>query len=71
VSKVAPARYLSLMMGVWLATSFFGNFLSGWLGSFWSSMDKGAFFLLTAAIAAGAGAMIVLFNRPLAAVLKD
>ena len=40
VSKVAPARMVSMMMGVWLATSFAGNFLAGWLGSFWSSMDK-------------------------------
>ena len=27
VSKVAPASVLSLMMGVWLATSFLGNLL--------------------------------------------
>ena len=40
VTKVAPARIVSMMMGVWLATSFTGNFLAGWLGSFWSSMDK-------------------------------
>ena len=30
---------LSLMMGVWLATSFLGNFLAGYLGTFWSSMS--------------------------------
>ena len=29
VSKVAPARILSMMMGVWLSTSFLGNFLAG------------------------------------------
>ena len=40
VSKVAPARMVSMLMGVWLATSFVGNFIAGWLGSFWSSMDK-------------------------------
>ena len=33
-----------MMMGVWLATSFIGNFLAGWLGSFWSRMDKPEFF---------------------------
>src|SRR5262249_30702567 len=51
VSKVAPARMLSMMMGVWLATSALGGFLAGWLGSFWSTMDKAQFFLLIAAIA--------------------
>ncbi len=65
VSKVAPARVLSLMMGVWLATSFVGNFLAGWLGSYWSSMEKPAFFLMVAILAAIAGLAIVLMNRPL------
>ena len=39
-TKVAPARYLSMTMGAWLATSFVGNFGAGWLGSFWSAMRK-------------------------------
>ena len=59
VTKVAPARLISLMMGVWLATSFTGGFLSGYIGSFWSRMSKPEFFLLVAAVAALAGVMIV------------
>jgi POT family proton-dependent oligopeptide transporter len=70
VSKVAPARHLAMMMGVWLATSFTGNFLAGYLGSFWSSMGKSAFFLMIAAVAAVAGVAILLFNRPLRAALR-
>jgi POT family proton-dependent oligopeptide transporter len=70
VSKVAPARHLAMMMGVWLATSFTGNFLAGYLGSFWSSMGKPAFFLMIAAVAAVAGVAILLFNRPLRAALR-
>ncbi len=58
VTKVAPARILSMMMGVWLATSFTGGFLAGYIGGFWSRMDKPEFFLMVAAIAALAGAMI-------------
>jgi proton-dependent oligopeptide transporter, POT family len=49
---------LSMMMGVWLATSFVGGFLAGWLGSFWSRMEKPDFFLMIAAIAALASAAI-------------
>ena len=71
VSKVAPARIVSMMMGVWLATSFIGNFIAGWLGSFWSSMDKRMFFLMIAGIAALAGAVILAFDRPLRPVLKE
>jgi proton-dependent oligopeptide transporter, POT family len=58
VTKVAPARLISLMMGVWLATSFTGGFLSGYIGSFWSRMGKPEFFLLVAGVAAVAGVMI-------------
>jgi POT family proton-dependent oligopeptide transporter len=65
VSKVAPVRVLSLMMGVWLSTSFLGNFLAGWLGSYWSSMEKSNFFLMIAGVAAAAGLSIILLNKPL------
>jgi POT family proton-dependent oligopeptide transporter len=71
VSKIAPAKILSMMMGVWLATSFTGNFIAGWLGSLWSQMDKAHFFLMIAAIAGAAGLVIWSFNQPLRAVLHD
>jgi len=71
VSKVSPARVVSMMMGVWLATSFVGNFLAGWLGSYWSSMNKMHFFLMIAGIAALAGLLIWAFNRPLKPVIGD
>jgi POT family proton-dependent oligopeptide transporter len=71
VSKVSPTRIVSMMMGMWLATSFTGNLIAGWLGSFWSSMDKMMFFLMIAGIATLAGAMILAFDRPLRPVLKD
>jgi proton-dependent oligopeptide transporter, POT family len=71
VSKVAPARMVSMLMGLWLATSFTGNLLAGWLGSFWSGMDKGMFFLMIAGIAAVAGVVIFAFNRPVERVIKE
>jgi POT family proton-dependent oligopeptide transporter len=71
VSKAAPARMLSMMMGLWLATSFTGNIMAGWLGSFWSAMDKTSFFLMLAGIAALAGLVIFAFNRPLKGILEN
>jgi proton-dependent oligopeptide transporter, POT family len=70
VSKIAPARMISTMMGLWLGTSFAGNFVAGWLGSFWSFMDKMSFFIMIAAVAAGAGVVIWSFNRPLKGILQ-
>jgi POT family proton-dependent oligopeptide transporter len=71
VTKIAPARILSMMMGVWLATSFIGGFLAGWLGSFWSRMEKPEFFLVIAAIATLAGATILASRWALAGVLRE
>ena len=59
VSRVAPARVLSLMMGLWFAATFPGDVLGGWLGGFWSTMDKRQFFLMIAAIAAAGGVLIL------------
>jgi POT family proton-dependent oligopeptide transporter len=71
VTKMAPLHLLSMMMGVWLSTSFIGGFLAGYLGTFWSSMSKSDFFLMLAIISAAAGLMIVLLNRPLRSILRD
>jgi proton-dependent oligopeptide transporter, POT family len=71
VTKIAPARLLSMMMGVWLATSFVGGFLAGYLGSFWSRMEKPEFFLMIAAVAAVAGLIIFVCRWPLKGALGD
>jgi proton-dependent oligopeptide transporter, POT family len=71
VTKVAPARAVSLMMGLWLATIFFGGILSGYLGSLWSSMEKSAFFLMIAVIGGLAGLVILAFVRPLKPMLRE
>jgi proton-dependent oligopeptide transporter, POT family len=71
-ARVAPAQVLSMMMGFWFMTSFFGNLLQGYIGSFYSSMSKVDFFLLCAVIGAVAGVIFWLFNFPLKGILhKD
>jgi proton-dependent oligopeptide transporter, POT family len=71
VTKVAPARILSMMMGMWLATSFTGGFLAGFIGSYWSRMPKPEFFLLVAAISALASLMIFACRWPLRGALQE
>ena len=65
VTKLAPQRMVSMMMGVWFLTSFGGSFIAGYVGSFWEKMPKDAYFLLLAGMA-GLGALAVtLMIRPL------
>jgi POT family proton-dependent oligopeptide transporter len=71
-SKVAPARLISLIMAVNFLPNFLGGgLLQGWLGGFWSLMDKSTFFLMMAAIAGAAAVGIFLLDRPLRPYLKE
>jgi proton-dependent oligopeptide transporter, POT family len=71
VTKVAPMRILSMMMGIWLATNFTGGFLAGYIGSFWSRMSPPQFFLLVAGISALAGVMIFVCRWLLRGMLRE
>lgn len=62
-TKLSPPRMVSMMMGVWFMSSFAGNFLAGYIGSFWDVLPKDKFFLLLAVIAFAAGAGILAYRR--------
>ena len=64
VTKLAPVRIVSMMMGVWLLSSFFGNYAAGFLGSYWEVVAKGWFFFAMAVIAFMAGIIIRLIIKP-------
>jgi POT family proton-dependent oligopeptide transporter len=71
-SKISPPQIVSTMIAVAFIPNFIGGgLLQGWLGSYWSSMSKENFFLMLAAISAGAGVMIWLFEKPLRPILKE
>ena len=70
VARVAPQQILSAMMGLWFITSFTGNLLQGYIGTYFSVMTKEHFFELCGAIAAGAGVVTWVFNFPLRPILE-
>jgi POT family proton-dependent oligopeptide transporter len=57
VTKVAPAPIVSMMMGMWFLSSFFGNYLSGYIGTFYDKMSKDSFFAMLTVMGFGAGAV--------------
>ena len=65
VTKVAPARIVSMMMGVWFFANAIGNYTTGYLGTFYEKMPKAQFFTLCTAIALVAGVVLFVFSRPL------
>jgi POT family proton-dependent oligopeptide transporter len=54
-----------MMMGVWFLSSFFGNYLSGYLGTFWEEMPKQNFFLLMFSLSFAAGLAFLALLKPL------
>ncbi len=67
VTKVSPARIVSLMMGMWLLSSFFGNILSGYIGLLFEKqvVSASGFFWILTALGVGAGIAIWAFSKPL------
>ena len=48
VTKLAPLKFMSLFMGIWLTGSFFGNLLAGWLASHYESWSLTTLFSVPA-----------------------
>ncbi|MFN8587369.1 MAG: peptide MFS transporter [Candidatus Eisenbacteria bacterium] len=69
VTKVAPARIVSMMMGVWFLANFIGNYMTGYLGTFYEKMPKNQFFLMLTAIGVAAGVVLFLMSRPMEKVV--
>ncbi len=65
VTKVAPPRFMSMMMGMWFLSSFIGNYLAGRLGTLYSSMSHEAFFLVFAILGILVGFFFLFFNKKL------
>ena len=65
VSKAAPAKINSTMMGIAFFSLFVGSVAMGWVGSFYNEMSHAVFWALDAAIGF-AGALIAwILRRPL------
>lgn len=65
VSKVAPVRLASMLMGAWFLANFAGNFLAGYLGTFYERMSRESFFVVLMVLGLAAGAAILVVSVPL------
>ena len=65
MTKLAPARIVSLVMGVWFLGASVGNFLGGQAASFYESMPLATLLEAVAALPILAGIVMFLFRKPL------
>lgn len=64
VTKVSPKPMVSMMMGVWFLSSFFGNYMTGFLGTFYEVMTKDAFFTMLMAMGIVTGVIFFVLKKP-------
>lgn len=69
ISKSAPAKVNSTLMGSAFLCLFFGTVLMGWVGSFYEEMSNVTFWTLDAAIAFAGALLIAVFRKRLASAL--
>ena len=65
VSKAAPPKVNSTLIGASFLALFFGTVLMGWVGSFYEEMSNTAFWTLDAAIALAGALLILALRKPL------
>ncbi len=63
VTKVSPAKLVSTMMGVWLLSSFFGNYLAGVMGMFYEKMGDFNFMGLMLILSVFSSVILLLMSR--------
>ena len=64
VTKLAPVRIVSLMMGVFFLSNSLGNKLAGWSAGFISTVPLPTLFGVTAAVTLGAAFIMFLLLKP-------
>ena len=64
VTKLAPARIVGLMMGVWFLATAFGNKLGGWVAGFFDTLPLPMLFGAVAGTAIVSALVLLILVRP-------
>ncbi|MFA6435494.1 MAG: peptide MFS transporter [Elusimicrobiales bacterium] len=65
VTKLAPVQFGSLMMGVWLLSSFAANFVGGFFAGNYDTINHTLFYMIPTGTAVGAAALLLLITPKL------
>lgn len=71
VAKIAPPRWKSFLLGVWLLSSSLGSTLSGELGRLWPHLSHSSYFAVLLGLPLCSAAALLLLWGPLSEVLQQ
>jgi POT family proton-dependent oligopeptide transporter len=70
MTKLAPTRVVSLMMGAWFLAASIGNYMAGFLLRFYESFSVPTLFGVVATFTFGAALVMALLVRPIKKMLS-
>ena len=63
VTKLSPPKLASVLMAVWMLSSFFANIVGGYIASYVETMGAGEVFTYIAGFVSVCGVLLILLNR--------
>jgi POT family proton-dependent oligopeptide transporter len=71
ITKLAPVRVASLLMGLWFITNSIGNYLAGRLASLYSAVPLPALFGIVGGFGVGAALLLFIVSKPVSRLIGD
>jgi len=65
VTKLAPVKFASLLMGTWFLASFVANLTAGLFAGRYDTLSTAEFFMIPVLLTAGAGLAALIFAKPI------
>ncbi|HEX3772600.1 MAG TPA: hypothetical protein VHV30_17095, partial [Polyangiaceae bacterium] len=71
VTKLAPARFASLFMGVWLLASSAAQYAGGSIGESWGIIPPTRYFMVFVWTSIGGAVLLAVLVRPLKQLMHE
>ena len=69
VTKLSPPKLASVLMAVWMLSSFFANIVGGYIASYVETMGAGEVFTYIAGFVSVCGVLLILLNKPISKMM--
>lgn len=69
VTKLAPVKLASMLMGVWMLSSFVANIIGGFIAAYVEKLGAGTIFVSIALFVIGLGVLMLLLSRKLSKMM--
>ena len=69
VTKLSPPKLASVLMAVWMLSSFFANIMGGYIAAYVETMGAGQIFTYIAGFVSICGVLLIMLSRPISKMM--